>query len=87
MKGTPFDDERQGKTAKLTFWEQIDGGIQYSPTKKFLTSVPVVLFLVSTHFTHYSTTEFVINLATLIVALVPKFSFMHGVRVLGINKD
>lgn len=27
----------------LTLWEQIDGGAQYTPAKKWLTSVPILL--------------------------------------------
>lgn len=29
----------------MTFWEQIDDGVQYTATRKFFTVVPVVLFL------------------------------------------
>lgn len=87
MKGTPFDDDRQGKTSKYTFWEQIDGGIQFSPTKKFLSAVPILLFLISTHFTHYNVAQFAVNFVTLVVVMVPKYPQMHGVRVLGFNKD
>ena len=44
-KGTPFDDDTQGKTRTLTFWEQIDGGVQFSATRKVLTAVPVILYV------------------------------------------
>ena len=44
-KGTPFDDDSQGKMRNLTFWEQIDGGVQFSATRKFLTAVPVLLYV------------------------------------------
>ena len=29
----------------LTLWEQIDSGAQYTPAKKWLTSVPILLFV------------------------------------------
>ena len=41
-RGTPDYDE---KYDRLTFWEQLDGGTQYTLNKKFLTIIPIVLFL------------------------------------------
>jgi len=41
--GTPFDEINQGKYSNKTFWEQLDGGLQFSPTRKFLTTVPFIL--------------------------------------------
>ena len=37
--GSGYDD----KYDRLTFWEQLDGGQQYTLNKKFLTIVPIVL--------------------------------------------
>ncbi|KAM6499147.1 hypothetical protein JOM56_004655 [Amanita muscaria] len=34
----------------LTLWEQIDDGAQHTPATKRLFSVPIVLFLASTHY-------------------------------------
>ena len=42
VKGTPFD-EAQGRYQLLTAWEQIDGGEQYTNTRKFYTIVPILL--------------------------------------------
>ena len=42
-KGTPFETSDQGKARELTVWEQLDHGIQFSASRKFLTVVPVVL--------------------------------------------
>ena len=42
-KGSPYETMDQGKSRVLTQWEQFDDGIQYSPTKKFLLIVPVIL--------------------------------------------
>jgi hypothetical protein len=41
MTGTPF--ESQGQFDGLTLWEQMDAGVQFTPSKKFLTAVPIVL--------------------------------------------
>lgn len=47
IKGAPFDDpfNPQGKYDKLTFWEQLDRSMHWTPTKKFLLSVPIVLYV------------------------------------------
>ena len=37
----------------MTFWEQLDDGVQNTSNRKFLTLVPVVLFLLATHGTDY----------------------------------
>ncbi len=42
-KGTPFETADQGKARSLTVWEQLDHGIQFSASKKFLTVVPIAL--------------------------------------------
>ena len=47
-RGTPDYDE---KYDRLTFWEQLDGGTQYTLNKKFLTIIPIVLFLFTMTFT------------------------------------
>ncbi len=33
----------------MTFWEQIDDGVQFTATRKFFTVIPVVLFLLASH--------------------------------------
>ena len=44
MKGTPFDQD-QGKFKHLTMWEQIDDGQQFTPNRKFLTALPIALYV------------------------------------------
>ena len=43
----------QGKYDGMTFWEQLDDGVQNTNNRKVLTLVPVVLFLLATHGTDY----------------------------------
>eukprot|EP01133_Synstelium_polycarpum_P004241 gene4241-4948_t len=44
QKGLPFaNPANQGKYSRLTLWEQIDEGQQYTPTRKFFTLVPIIL--------------------------------------------
>jgi hypothetical protein len=46
--GIPFGSEMHaGAYDDLTFWEQIDGGEQYTPAKKFLICTPIVLCVFS----------------------------------------
>ena len=41
-KGTPVYYD-QGKYDHLTFWEQIDGGSQFTSNKKFFTIIPIAM--------------------------------------------
>lgn len=85
IKGSPIQDD-QGKYDALTFWEQIDSGVQGTATRKFFLLVPVVLFLLASHASAYDRQPLGINLGVLVVLIVAKMSSMHRVRILGINK-
>ena len=71
VQGVPFDFNA-GAYDNLNMWEQIDDGDQYTPAKKFLLSVPIILFLVSTHYTHYDLTYFTINFLAVLAVIIPK---------------
>jgi len=43
-KGTPFETADQGKFRYRTVWEQLDYGVQFSASRKFLTIAPIVLW-------------------------------------------
>ena len=88
VRGVPFEFNA-GAYDNLNMWEQIDNGDQYTPAKKFLLSVPIVLFLVSTHYTHYDVAYFMINFLATMAVVIPKLPAvswgeieMCGVRVL-----
>jgi len=86
VKGVPFTNEEQlGKYDSLTMWEQLDDGVQYTPTRKFLTVVPIVLFLVASHFTNYHLPSLLFNLAGFLLVFIPKQPFMNKRRLFGIN--
>ncbi|RKP17277.1 ORMDL-domain-containing protein [Rozella allomycis CSF55] len=85
IMGSPFDTD-QGSYRGLTLWEQLDDGEQFTPSKKFLTAFPIVLFFLGTHYTHYDLPTFLINLMTLFLSLAGKIPIMHQVRLFGINK-
>jgi len=71
VRGVPFEFNG-GAYDNLNMWEQIDNGDQYTPAKKFLLSVPIVLFLLSTHYTHYDFTYFTINFLAVLGVVIPK---------------
>ncbi|KAK2074285.1 hypothetical protein P8C59_008504 [Phyllachora maydis] len=80
VRGTPFEFN-SGAYDNLNMWEQIDDGAQYTPAKKFLLSVPIVLFLLSTHYTHYDLAYFTINFLAVLGVVIPKLPYSHRMRV------
>ncbi|KAJ2698571.1 sphingolipid homeostasis protein orm1 [Coemansia sp. IMI 203386] len=82
--GTPFE-VNQGAYDNLTLWEQMDNGEQYTPTKKFLTVVPIAVFLLSTHYSNYDVPTFIINFTAVLIVLIAKLPAFHRVRFFGIN--
>ncbi|CAF3548734.1 unnamed protein product [Adineta steineri] len=86
IKGAPWETSDQGAARRFTFWEQIDNGVQWTGTRKFLQIVPVVLFFIASFYTKYDKTHFIINLATMLLAVIPKFPIFFGVRLFDINR-
>ena len=83
VRGVPFEFNA-GAYDNLNMWEQIDNGDQYTPAKKFLLSVPIVLFLLSTHYTHYDLTYFTINFLAVLGVVIPKLpSVSHKFELSG----
>ncbi|GAA6059082.1 hypothetical protein JCM10212_002053 [Sporobolomyces blumeae] len=85
VTGVPFDmTNNSGVYDNLTLWEQIDSGAQYTPAKKWLTTLPIVLFLVSTHYTRYDSHPWLFSLnlvALVLVGLAPKLPVFHRLRI------
>ncbi|TYI00127.1 hypothetical protein ES332_A11G112100v1 [Gossypium tomentosum] len=86
LKGTPFAED-QGVYNGLTWWEQIDNGKQLTPNRKFLTVVPVILYLIASHTTDYQHPMLFFNTIAVVVLVVAKFPNMHKVRIFGINSE
>ncbi|KAL6073001.1 sphingolipid homeostasis protein orm1 [Balamuthia mandrillaris] len=84
-KGVPFTFSDQGKYDALTVWEQLDQGVQFTPTRKVLTVIPIILFMITSHYTHYHPPTLVLNLIALAVLIVAKIPQMHKVRIFGVN--
>ncbi|KAF1354978.1 putative unfolded protein response protein Orm1 [Delphinella strobiligena] len=86
VRGVPFEFNA-GAYDNLNMWEQIDSGDQYTPAKKFLLMVPILLFLVSTHYTHYDLTYFTINFLATMAVVIPKLPALHRMRIGLFNPD
>lgn len=86
VKGTPFETPDQGKARLLTHWEQMDYGLQFTSSRKFLSISPIVLYLLASFYTKYDAAHFFINTISLLSVLLPKLPQFHGVRLFGINK-
>ena len=71
VRGIPFEFNA-GAYDNLNMWEQIDNEDQYTPAKKFLLAMPICLFLVSTHYTHYDLGLFLVNFLATVAVVVPK---------------
>ncbi|KAF5358963.1 hypothetical protein D9758_004904 [Tetrapyrgos nigripes] len=88
VTGIPFQSDMHGGAYDdLTLWEQIDDGAQYTPAKKWLFSVPCVLFLASTHYTNYNPWLFAVNFTALFLVLIPKLPQLHRQRVRFLAED
>lgn len=75
VQGVPFEFNA-GAYDNLNMWEQIDNGDQYTPAKKFLLLVPILLFLLSTHYTHYGFVYFMINFLAVLGVVIPKLPWV-----------
>ncbi|XP_042799051.1 ORM1-like protein 2 [Panthera leo] len=85
MKETPFETPDQGKAQLLTHWGQMDYGIQFISSRKFLSISPIVLYLLASFYAKYDAVHFLINTASLLGVLLPKLSQSHGVCLFGIK--
>lgn len=90
IKGsTDFYD--QGEMNAMTLWEQLSSNPDTDSTiyriqKKVLFIIPAVLSYAGCHFADYNRLICVVNLSVWIICTVAKMDYMHGVRLLGINR-
>jgi hypothetical protein len=69
----------------LTLWEQIEAGVPYTQTKKFMMLMPTVLTWMACYAADYKPFYIVINVAIFFILIIAKLPEMHRVRILGIN--
>jgi len=76
LKGAPWEiQDCPGDARNLTHWEQIDYGVQFTTTRKFLTVVPVLLFCLASFYTRYNSYHFVVNFLAMLCVVIPKLPF------------
>uniref|UniRef100_A0A7S3DHP2 Uncharacterized protein n=1 Tax=Palpitomonas bilix TaxID=652834 RepID=A0A7S3DHP2_9EUKA len=83
--GSPLDSVGNENVYKLTWWEQLDNGAQWTASKKFLTVVPIALFLIAYPSIEAHSDLFWYNAFMTTVLVMGKMPFMHRIRILGIN--
>ncbi len=84
IKGNP-DGGSQGAYNHLTLYEQIDAGVPWTSTKKFLILVPTMLMLGSCVVASYEPIYVVVNGSVFLIMVLAKLPAMHRVRIFGIN--
>ncbi|RID66039.1 hypothetical protein BRARA_D01205, partial [Brassica rapa] len=84
---SPRPFHRTGIYNRLTWWEQVDNGNQLTPNRKFLTLLPILLYLIASHTTDYQHPMLFVNTLAVFVMVVAKFPHMHKVRIFGIIAD
>jgi len=85
IKGSPFEGSRH-KYDKYTLWEQLDWGVQWTPTRKFLMIVPIILYLITINCSDMQIdSSFWLNTGAFAIILIAKLPFMNKKRILGIN--
>jgi hypothetical protein len=83
-KGSVYGED-QGDFNRLTVWEELDNQVYGTRTRKFLTLVPIVLFVAATHGTDFRKQPLGLNLGCVLLLLIAKLPAMHKVRIFGIN--
>ena len=87
VKGSPWELVlKSGKYKRETHFEQLDYGAQFTHQKKFLTMLPIILFLLTCLYTKNSEAHFLVNFLSLILVTIPKLPRFHHVRLFNINK-
>ena len=87
VTGTPGELQDQGEYNSLTWWEQLDDGMDWTMSRKALMTIPIVLFLVTSHLTGYELYHLAINTAVLVLVIVPKLPQFHRVRLVSVDDE
>mmetsp|Transcript_11047 Transcript_11047/g.33017 ORF Transcript_11047/g.33017 Transcript_11047/m.33017 type:complete len:162 (+) Transcript_11047:120-605(+) len=88
IKGSPVETIEDA--AKLTQWEQMtsvdDDASPDGWSKKFLQLFPIIPFFLSIQYSHHNHLHFVLNLAGLLLSIIPKIPGVEGTRLFGLNR-
>mmetsp|Transcript_49411 Transcript_49411/g.73657 ORF Transcript_49411/g.73657 Transcript_49411/m.73657 type:complete len:202 (-) Transcript_49411:160-765(-) len=84
IKGSPNFYE-QGEMNAMTLWEQILSTAKTTNAQRALWVIPTLLCYIACHVVQYEPSLSCYNVVVWCFCIVPKLSFMNGVRILGIN--
>ena len=84
VKGCP-DESTQGEYNGFTLYEQLDAGVPWTSTKKFLMLMPTLLTLMACYIADYKPFYIVVNCGMFLIMIIAKIPQMHRVRLFGIN--
>jgi hypothetical protein len=84
VKGCP-DESTQGDYSGDTLYEQIDAGIPYTASKKFLMLVPTLITWMACFMASFKMIYVVVNFGIWLICIIAKLPQLHHVRILGIN--
>ena len=87
MGAPAFNGTDMSSMDQYTWWEQVDNGELNTDNRKFLTLVPLVLFMFSSHYA-WGVEFGWLAAATLVSAiiLIAKLPLMHNRRLFGLNR-
>jgi hypothetical protein len=80
LVGTPGELQDSDDFAGLSFWEQLDDGISWSFNRKMMMSICISLFLITSHLTEYELNHLTINVAALVLCVIPKLPQFDRIR-------
>lgn len=66
-------------------YEQIDAGIPWTNTKKFLMLIPTLITWIACHEADYKPIYIIVNMSMFLILIIAKLPEMHRVRIFGIN--
>ena len=84
IKGCP-DGSTQGDYNGFTLYEQIDAGVAWTNTKKFLMLMPTLLCWIACHIANYQPFYILVNCGLFLICIIAKIPEMHRVRIFNIN--
>lgn len=84
IKGCP-DDSTQGEYNGYTLYEQMDAGVPWTASKKFLMLIPTLITWMACYIANYRPTYIVVNCCIFVILIIAKIPEMHRVRIFGIN--
>jgi len=95
IKGSPnfYDVSGSGAMSGMTLWEQLyyppsiaENNNRFAESKLVLLVVPTLLCYAGCAFSSYDRACCMINVVVWCICILAKMPFMHGVRILGINR-